>query len=305
MEQPEVISVEHFGMRFGNREVIADLSFEVRAGEVFGFLGSNGSGKTTTIRALLGIYTPTRGTLLINGQRFSPAMAHDLGYLPEERGLYKKETVLDTMIYFGQLHGLPRAEARQWSLRYLERVELGQSAHLSLDKLSGGMQQKVQLGVTMMHQPKLLILDEPTKGFDPVNRRLLMEMVEERVADGATVVLVTHQMEEVERLCQRILLLKDGRSRLYGAVDTIRRQFGSDVISVRFEGTIPEQPELYQLQTQSVGQAQLVPHDNITPQRILADLATQRGLKIQSFVVQQPSLDDIFVQIYQKESTDE
>jgi ABC-2 type transport system ATP-binding protein len=303
MEQSStILSVDHFGMRFGSREVISDLSFVVEQGEVFGFLGSNGSGKTTTIRALLGIYQPTRGSLLVNGQKFSPAMGRDLGYLPEERGLYKKETVIDTMIYFGQLKGLSRQEAKVWSEKYLERVELSHTAHSSLDKLSGGMQQKVQLGVTMMHHPKLLILDEPTKGFDPVNRRLLMDMVEERVQDGATVMLVTHQMEEVERLCQRVLLLKDGKSRLYGKVDTIRREFGSDMVDLLFDGTVLDRPNLYQIEVVNAHQIQLLPKDGVTPHQILVDLATQPDLQIRSFVVQQPSLDDIFVKIYQEKS---
>jgi ABC-2 type transport system ATP-binding protein len=285
-------------MYFGNRQVIKDLSFEVHPGEVFGFLGSNGSGETTTIRALLGIYQPTSGTLLVNGRRFSPQMSRELGYLPEERGLYKKESVLDTMLYFGQLKGLSRQEAREWSLHYLERVELGHTASMPLDKLSGGMQQKVQLGVTMMHHPKLLILDEPTKGFDPVNRRLLMEMVEERVADGATVVLVTHQMEEVERLCQRIVLLKDGQRRLYGEVTEIKRQFGSDVVEVRFDGQL-KKSALYETQSVNEHQAHLLPAEGVSAQQILAELAGQTKLGLTSFAVQQPSLDDIFVQIYQ------
>jgi ABC-2 type transport system ATP-binding protein len=294
-----VISVENFVMKFGNKTVIEDLSFEVKRGEVFGFLGSNGSGKTTTIRALLGIYTPTAGTLLVEGQPFSPLMAGHLGYLPEERGLYKKESVLDTMVYFGQLKGMSKAEAKRWSLDYLQRVELGQVAQQSLDKLSGGMQQKVQLGVTMMHDPTLLILDEPTKGFDPVNRRLLMDMVEERVKEGATVVLVTHQMEEVERLCQRVMLLKDGKRRLYGEVGEIRRQFGSDEVMLGFDGILAEKPKVYAIQPVNSRQARLLPAKGVDSQAILAELVSQPKLKIESFQVQQPTLDDIFVQIYQ------
>ncbi len=294
-----VISVEHFKMRFGSRTVIEDLSFEVNKGEVFGFLGSNGSGKTTTIRALLGIYTPTAGTLLINGQPFTAKLSNQLGYLPEERGLYKKESVIDTMVYFGQLKGLDRAEARKWSLDYLDRVDLAHTVHQSIDKLSGGMQQKIQLGVTMMHRPSLLILDEPTKGFDPVNRRLLMDMVEERVKDGATVVLVTHQMEEVERLCQRVMLLKDGKRRLYGKVDEVRREFGSDEILLGFEGQVGAKSTLYTVEPINSRQARLVPAKGVSPQQILTDLAGQSKLKVNSFQVQQPSLDDIFVHIYQ------
>jgi len=221
-----IISIEHFKMEFGGKTVISDLSFDVRRGEVFGFLGSNGSGKTTTIRALLGIYQPSGGTLHINGKPFRVDGGTKLGYLPEERGLYKKETVLDAMLYFGQLKGLTKDEARKRSLAYLDRVKLADKANTLLEKLSGGQQQKIQLGITVMNDPDLLILDEPTKGFDPVNRRLLMDIIEEHQKAGATVIFVTHQMEEVERLCDRIILLKDGTAHAYGTVADVKKKFG-------------------------------------------------------------------------------
>ena len=221
-----IISIAHFKMQFGKTEVIKDLSFEVKRDETFGFLGSNGSGKTTTIRALLGIYQPTAGELLVGGKPYSVSSGIKLGYLPEERGLYKKEPVIDIMTYFGQLKGMSRLDAQQKSLDFLKRVDLLDKAKIRLDKLSGGQQQKVQLGITVIDNPELLILDEPTKGFDPVNRRLLMEIIEEHQAKGATVVMITHQMEEVERLCDRILLLKDGTAHAYGTVANVRKQFG-------------------------------------------------------------------------------
>jgi ABC-2 type transport system ATP-binding protein len=214
-------------MSFGTTKVIDDLTFDVKRGETFGLLGSNGSGKTTTIRALLGIYEPTGGQLLIDGKAFDVSGSVKLGYLPEERGLYKKETVIDIMVYFGRLKGMPAQDARTWSLEFLNRVDLSDKAMTRLDKLSGGQQQKVQLGITIMNDPELLILDEPTKGFDPVNRRLLMNIIEEHQAMGATVIYITHQMEEVERLCDRILLLKDGHAAAYGPVKTVRKNFGN------------------------------------------------------------------------------
>ena len=224
-KQP-MVSIENFTMCFGDKKVIDNLSFEVLKGEVFGFLGSNGSGKTTTLRALLGLYQPTGGKLLINGAPYKVDGDVGLGYLPEERGLYKKEKVLDVMMYFGELKGMTRADAKQFSLEYLERVKLADKANDRLDKLSGGQQQKVQLGVTIMNTPELLILDEPTKGFDPVNRRLLMNIIEERKRAGATIVFVSHHMEEVERLCSRAILLKDGKSEAYGTISEIKKQFG-------------------------------------------------------------------------------
>jgi len=222
-----IVAIRNFTMSFGDKIVIKDLSFEVKRGEVFGFLGSNGSGKTTTIRALLGIYQPTGGELLINGKTFSVSSGVKLGYLPEERGLYKKESVIDVMVYFGQLNGLTKADARTRAIDYLQRVKLADQAQTRLDKLSGGQQQKVQLGITIMHNPSLLILDEPTKGFDPVNRRLLMDIIEEHREKGATVIFVTHQMEEVERLCDRIILLKNGKARAYGTVQEVKALFNN------------------------------------------------------------------------------
>lgn len=225
-DRKKIVEIRHFKMKFGNKTVIKDLSFDVFQGEVFGFLGSNGSGKTTTLRALLGLYEPTAGELLIDGKPYAVDSQINLGYLPEERGLYKKEKVLDVMIYFGQLKGLSLDEAKEFSLNFLKRVNLTDKAGMRLDKLSGGQQQKIQLGVTIMGDPELLIMDEPTKGFDPVNRRLLMNIIEERRKTGATIIYVTHQMEEVEQLCDRLILLKDGRAAAYGTLAEVKKQFG-------------------------------------------------------------------------------
>lgn len=237
------VTINHFHMNFGDQTVIEDLSFEIRRGETFGLLGSNGSGKTTIIRALLGIYQPSGGELLIDDKVYTVDSGIGLGYLPEERGLYKKENVITVMVYFGRLKGMSRAAAEKWSLDYLERVGLADKAKTRLDKLSGGQQQKIQLGVTIMNNPELLILDEPTKGFDPINRRLLMNIIEERKAAGATIIFVTHQMEEVERLCDRIILLKNGKASAYGTVKDVKRKFKGaslDDIFVKIYGDTTE-----------------------------------------------------------------
>lgn len=298
-----IIHIDHFRMDFGKKTVIKDLSFDVYKGEIFGFLGSNGSGKTTTIRALLGLYEPTGGTLHINGHDFKPESdGGTLGYLPEERGLYKKESVISVMVYFGQLKGMSRRDARAWAMKYLERVDLADKAKTRLDKLSGGQQQKIQLGVTIMNDPELLILDEPTKGFDPVNRRLLMDIIEEQNKRGATIVMVTHQMEEVERLCERVILLKDGTSRAYGTVDEIKDSFGGQRIILRFSGKLPSRPHLFVVKQHETSYAELIPAKGITPDRILRELAAISGLKISTFDVQRPSLDEIFVTIYGEEA---
>ncbi len=228
-----IVSVSHFKMVFGNKTVIKDLSFEVKKGEIFGFLGSNGSGKTTTLRALLGFYEPTGGELLIDGRKYDPEdLSVIVGYLPEERGLYRKETVMDTMIYFGELKGLK--DPKGWSEKYLKRVGLLDKASEKVERLSGGQQQKIQLGVTIMNEPKLLILDEPTKGFDPMNRKLLMEIIDELHKKGTAVILITHYMEEVEKLCDRALLLKDGVAHAYGTINEIKKKFGGKTLDQIF-----------------------------------------------------------------------
>lgn len=218
-----IIEVKKFGISFGGKTVIKNLSFNVEKGETFGLLGSNGCGKTTTIRALLGLYQPDSGELLIGGKKFDPNGKIKVGYLPEERGLYKKENVIDTMVYFGRLKGIE--QPREWSMNYLKRVGLEDFAKTRIEKLSQGMQQKVQLGITVMNEPDLLILDEPTKGFDPVNRRLLMEIIEELHQKGSTIILITHYMDEVEKLCDHILLLKNGVARASGTINEVRNKF--------------------------------------------------------------------------------
>lgn len=302
MSNANLVSIDHFSMTFDKTTVINDLSFDIKRGETFGFLGSNGSGKTTTIRALLGIYPPTKGTLTIDGQPYSPDGSVKLGYLPEERGLYKKESVIDTMMYFGRLKGMSSHEAREWIGAYLDRVELSDKATTRLDKLSGGQQQKIQLGIAVMNSPELLILDEPTKGFDPVNRRLLMTIIEEHQEKGATVIFVTHQMEEVERLCDRILLLKNGTKRLYGTVDEVKDEFGGKVLEIVSESPIPANTKLYTVQRREGKQTTLDPKaDLLTIQKSLASA----GIEYSRFELKRPSLDDIFVAIYGKNAEQE
>lgn len=234
-----IIEVKKFSISFGGKTVIKDLSFSVEQGETFGLLGSNGCGKTTTIRALLGLYRPDHGKLTIGGKPFDPNGTIKVGYLPEERGLYKKENVIDTMVYFGRLKGIEKPH--EWSINYLKRVGIEKFAKTKVEKLSQGMQQKVQLGITIMNEPDVLILDEPTKGFDPVNRRLLMEIIEELHQKGSTIILITHYMDEVEKLCDHILLLKDGVARASGSIEDVRRQFHNSSLDQIFVDIYGEQ----------------------------------------------------------------
>ena len=293
----DIVSIKDFELSFGDKKIIHGLDFSVKRGEIFGFLGSNGSGKTTTIRALLGIYQADSGELLINGKKFSPERTGLIGYLPEERGLYRKEKVIDVMQYFGQLKGLSKKEARDFSQDFLKRVGLEDKARLNIDKLSGGQQQKIQLGITIMGKPDLLILDEPTKGFDPVNRELLMEIIKEENARGATIIMVTHQMEEVEKICNRALLLKNGKTKAYGTVDEIRNQFGKQRIILEFVGVLPESDK-FEIIKKETNYAELSP--KVDSQEILKELIS-KDLRILKFKVQKSTLNEIFLEIYGKE----
>ena len=293
----DIVSIKDFELSFGDKKIIHGLNFSVKRGEIFGFLGSNGSGKTTTIRALLGIYQAGSGELLINGKKFSPERTGLIGYLPEERGLYRKEKVIDVMQYFGQLKGLSKKEARDFSQDFLKRVGLEDKARLNIDKLSGGQQQKIQLGITIMGKPDLLILDEPTKGFDPVNRELLMEIIKEENARGATIIMVTHQMEEVEKICNRALLLKNGKTKAYGTVDEIRNQFGKQRIILEFVGELPESDK-FEIIKKETNYAELSP--KVDSQEILKELIS-KDLRILNFKVQKSTLNEIFLEIYGKE----
>jgi ABC-2 type transport system ATP-binding protein len=234
--------------------------------------------------------------LHIGGKAFEPRDGARLGYLPEERGLYKKESVLDVMVYFGMLKGLSRQEATSRSRGYLDRVALADKATTRVDKLSGGQQQKIQLGVTIMNDPELLILDEPTQGFDPVNRRLLMDIIEDQKRAGATVIMVTHQMEEVERLCDRVILLKEGVAEAYGTIEDVQDLYGSTVIRLHHSGPLPPS-HLYDITVAKSDYAELMPHAGTDEVEILRDLV-EHGVAVRSFTTSRTSLEEIFIKVY-------
>jgi len=296
----KIITVNGFSKSFGDNQVVTDLDFEVNKGEVFAFLGANGSGKTTTIRCLLGILEASDGSLLIQGKKYGPEMSELVGYLPEERGLYISETVIDIMTFLGELKGMNTEAARSWSYEYLERVGLRNKAKSKIKKLSSGQQQKIQLGITIINNPQLLILDEPTKGLDPMNRTLLMDILLDLKRKGSTIVFITHQMEEVEKIADRLLMIKEGKQELYGNVTDIKRSFGEDRIIINFQGTLPENPKLYSITTSSSNAADLVPQDNVGTDIILQYLANQ-SLKIIKFEVALPSLHELFIKVSQKD----
>ena len=208
--------------RFGDFLAVDGLSFAVKPGEVFGFLGGNGAGKTTTLRMALDILRPDAGAISVLGQAPGRGHAADIGFLPEERGLYRAMSAIDTIVYFGRLKGMSPADARHEGLALLERFDLGAQAKTRVDQLSKGMSQKVQLATALVNRPRLLILDEPFSGLDPLNQGLLEDEITGAARSGATVIFSTHIMQHAERLCDRLLMLRRGVKRFEGTQDEAR-----------------------------------------------------------------------------------
>jgi ABC-2 type transport system ATP-binding protein len=219
-----VLALERVSKRFDQTVAVDDLSFSVQPGSVFGFLGGNGAGKTTSLRMVLDIIRPTSGRIEVLGRAPGRENAADIGFLPEERGLYRQMTALDTIAYFGRLKGMATAEARREGAALLDRFGLAANSRSTVDKLSKGMAQKVQLATALVNRPRLLILDEPFSGLDPVNQGLLEEEIRSMSAAGSTVVFSTHVMQHAERLCDRLLLLARGRKKFEGTLDEARAE---------------------------------------------------------------------------------
>ena len=219
-----VLTLERVSKRFDRTIAVDDLSFSVEPATVFGFLGGNGAGKTTSLRMVLDIIRPTSGRIEVLGRSPGRENARDVGFLPEERGLYRQMTALDTITYFGRLKGMTTADARREGAALLERFGLAANLKTTVDKLSKGMAQKVQLATALVNRPRLLILDEPFSGLDPVNQGLLEEEIRRMSAAGSTVVFSTHVMQHAERLCDRLLLLARGRKKFEGTLDEARAE---------------------------------------------------------------------------------
>jgi ABC-2 type transport system ATP-binding protein len=219
-----VLILERVTKRFDRTVAVDDLSFSVAAGTVFGFLGGNGAGKTTSLRMVLDIIRPTSGRIEVLGREPGRANAPQVGFLPEERGLYRQMTALDTIVYFGRLKGMTAADARSAGAALLDRFGLATNSKQTVDKLSKGMAQKVQLATALVNRPTLLILDEPFSGLDPVNQGLLEAEIRGMSDAGATVVFSTHVMQHAERLCDKLLLLAKGRKKFEGTLDEAREQ---------------------------------------------------------------------------------
>jgi len=287
------IQVSHVAKSFGDTHAVVDVSFDVQSGEIFGLLGPNGAGKTTTIRLILDIFKPDHGSVAVFGGQMTEQNKERIGYMPEERGLYQDAPLERCLIYLGTLKGLSKAQARQRLGVLLERFDLAAHKGKKVKELSKGMQQKAQIINTILHQPELVIIDEPFSALDPINTQLVKDLMQELRDQGTTIVMSTHQMHQVEELCDRILLIDDGRNVLYGELDRIRRDFSGHEVLVRVDGVLPHMTGVEGV-AQRNGALKLTLAADTTPQHILQQLLHTQTT-VEHFEIAIPTLDEVFI----------
>jgi ABC-2 type transport system ATP-binding protein len=289
--------VELAGVTKAYRDKVAvnKLSLTIEPGQMFGLLGPNGSGKTSSIRMMIGITYPDSGSIKLFDEPFDRKALARVGYLPEERGLYKKMKVLDQLIFMGGLHGLSAEEAKKRGIAWAKKMEIGGSLLKKTEELSKGMQQKIQFIAALMHDPGLIIMDEPFSGLDPVNATLLQDTLLELKAQGKAILFSTHRMDQVEKLCDSIALIHQGNLVLSGKVREIKSRYERDRVIIEFEGNgeFLNSPEIAEAKNYS-GHAEIKLKDGGDAQKLLAEAASMA--KIYRFEMVEPSLEEIFIQ---------
>jgi ABC-2 type transport system ATP-binding protein len=290
------VSVSQISKRFGEVQAVADVSFDVEPGEVFGLLGPNGAGKTTTLRIMLDIYRPDHGQISVFDGPLTEAKKNRIGYMPEERGLYKDLKLEPTLVFMATLKGLSESVARRRVGEWLERLDLYAQRQSKIQELSRGMQQKAQFIATLVHDPDLIVVDEPFAGLDPINTRLAKQILDEQRRAGKTILMCTHQMHQVEALCTRIALIDRGRTVLYGEVERIKRDFAGNAVTVKARGDLDDLPGVLESRHEN-GTWHLSLEAGTSAQQVLRALAARDGISVERFEIAEPSLDDIFVSV--------
>jgi ABC-2 type transport system ATP-binding protein len=290
------VKLERVSKSFGDFTAVRELSLDVRAGRVFGLLGPNGAGKTTTIRMIVNITGPDSGTITLFGRKIDQELQDRIGYLPEERGLYRRMRVGDQLRFFAELKNVRGKQVESKIDEWLARVKLSEWKHKRSMELSKGMQQKIQFITSVLHDPDLLILDEPFSGLDPINTELLKEVVLDLKRAGKTVIFSTHQMEVAERICDDICLLNRSQKVLEGSLREIKRSFGRNSVAVRCEGGdgVLDDPQLVSKVVHHADEAQALLAPGADAQRLLKRLIDS-GAVIGKFEMMEPSLNDIFI----------
>ena len=297
------LEVRDLRKSFGGNEVLHGISFSVESGNALGLLGRNGAGKTTTIRILMNVFKGNAGSVLLDGKPFDPAK-HQIGYMPEERGLYPKKTVSEQLIYLGMLRGLSAKKAKENMKKWLAKMEVSEYENRKLETLSKGNQQKVQLAQTLITDPKIIILDEPFSGLDPVNSQILKDVISEQIQQGKLVIFSSHQMSYVEEFCQQIAILNHGDVVLSGELKEIKREFGRDRLVVSSREETPEElahrlrdtfADL--LEVEKVQKDRLIIRKKASDAKLkILERLVEQDVDLEFFGMYEPSLNDIFVE---------
>lgn len=289
------LQLDRIRKEYGNKVAVNDLSLEVPEGTIFGIIGPNGAGKTTTIRMVMNITAPDSGQILVDGKKTDSSFLNRVGYLPEERGLYKKMTVSEVLTYLAELKGISASKARQNMVPWLERVNLGDYQNSKVEELSKGMQQKLQFVSTILHEPDLLILDEIFSGLDPLNMELLKDIILEQKRAGRTILFSTHVMEQAEKLCDHVCMIANGNKVIDGRLADVKAQFGRNSIHLEIEGDgsfikgLPGVKDVLEF----TNYQELALEDGADSQAILKELINK--VKVLRFDLIEPSLYDIFI----------
>jgi ABC-2 type transport system ATP-binding protein len=289
------VEVNHVVKSYADKVAVDDLSFAVEPGEIFGLIGPNGAGKTSTIRMIMDIIKPDSGEITVFGEKLSEATKSRLGYLPEERGLYKKERVIDAIVYLASLKGMESRAAEQRADELLDQTGMLPNRKKKIDELSRGMGQIIQFIITIVHDPELIVMDEAFSGLDPVNTELLKGLVIDLRNQGRTIVLSTHQMNQVEELCDRILMVDHGRAVLYGDLAEIKAGYRSNKVIVEPGGELSQIVGVTAQHT-GKGYVELVLDDKTAPRQVLEQLM-RSGRPINRFEIATPSLNEIFLKV--------
>ncbi|GAB4455502.1 MAG: ATP-binding cassette domain-containing protein [Anaerolineae bacterium] len=305
MQNGYSIEVAQVSKSFGATRAVVDISFEVMRGEIFAMLGHNGAGKTTTIRMILDILKPDTGSIKVLGGKINEATKDRIGYLPEERGLYRNVKVVECLSYLGELKGMHASDARAKAMALLERVELADVAEKKVSELSRGMQQKAQFAATIIHNPELIIIDEPFSGLDPVNTLLIKDLLYEMRNQGSTIVMSTHQMHQIEEMADRLLMMHFGKRVLYGKVDEVRKRFAINAVEVEGTGDWAALPGVVNVERAENGREyHLMLDDGVTPDDVMRAIADSPDHHVRRFEEAIPSLAEVFIHVVRERGGD-
>ena len=293
------VEVKDISKSFSNRKVVDQLSFEVNQGEVFGLIGPNGAGKTTTIRMMMDIIKPDAGQVYIFGKKLDEDAKNIIGYLPEERGLYRKTSVYDSLTYLATLKGMDIKAAKARANELLKRVNMEAHRMKKVEELSRGMSQIIQFLVTIIHRPHLLILDEPFANLDPINSELMKELVVELKEQGEAIILSTHRMNDIEELCDRVLMIDHGQRVLYGGLTEVKSKYRSNSLILEYQGTLGPIRGISRMQEHGK-YLELILDGSASPQDVLKQLAGQQ-ITVNRFEIGTPSLQEIFLRVVKNE----